>query len=334
MNKPPFFITERITNLAAQIAERIGKIQGSGEYGRDLHLRKANRLRSIHSSTAIEGNTLSLEQVTDIINGKRLAGNPREIREIQNAYGAYEKMLKFNPFDVKDFLTAHKLLTADLITESGAFRSGDVGVFSGKEVVHIGARPAFVPLLVKELFDWAKTSDIHPLIKSSAVHFEIEFIHPFADGNGRIGRLWQTLILSRWHEIFAWIPTETIVYKNQAEYYRVLGDAEKTADSTEFIEFMLKAIADALSELPINKITDIFPDIITDKLSKAELEFLRGIAGFLENNGEIDNYRAQSLTGKSAESAKKYFAALVKAGALTATGANKGRKYQLISRKP
>lgn len=329
MKKPPFTITEKITNLVAQIAEQIGKIQGSGEYSRNLHLRKVNRLRSIQSSTAIEGNRLSLGQISDVIDGKRIIGNPREIREVKNAYEAYENMLKLDPFNTKDFLTAHQLLTADLVNESGKFRSGDIGVFSGKKVVHFGAKPEFVPELIKDLFDWAKKSDIHPLIKSSVVHFEIEFIHPFADGNGRIGRLWQTLVLTAWHELFAWIPTETIVYKNQSEYYRVLSDAEKTADSTEFIEFMLAAIAETLSELPVNKITDIIPEILTDKLSKAELEFLRGIVGFLENNIEIDNYRAQLLTNKSPESVKKYFAALMGAGILTATGANKGRKYKL-----
>jgi len=332
MNNPPFTITEKITNLVAQIAEKVGRIQGSGEYGRNLHLRKVNRLRSIQSSTAIEGNTLSIEQVTDIIDGRRIAGNPREIREVRNAYNAYENMLKFNPFSVNDFLAVHELLTADLVTESGIFRAGDVGVVSGGKVVHLGARPEFVPALVKDLFEWAETSNVHPLIKSSVIHFEIEFIHPFADGNGRIGRLWQTLVLSRWHEIFAWIPTETMVYRNQAEYYRVLGSAEKTADSTEFIEFMLETIVEALNELPISKITDIFPDIITDKLSKTEMEFLRLIAGYLENNGEIDNYRAQFLTGKSAESAKKHLASLTRAGVLIAVGSNKGRKYRLAAR--
>jgi len=329
MKKPPFTITTKVTNLVAKIAEQIGKIQGSGEYSRNLHLRKVNRLRSIQSSTAIEGNTLSLAQITDIIDGRRILGNPREIKEVRNAYGAYENMLKFNPFKTKDFLTAHKLLTDGLIEEAGKFRAGNVGVFSGKNMVHLGAKPEFVPRLVKDLFDWAKKSDIHPLIKSSVVHFEIEFIHPFADGNGRIGRLWQTLVLASWHELFAWIPTETIVYQHQAEYYRILGEAEKTADSTEFIEFMLEAIMEALSELPINKITDIIPDIITDKLSKAELEFLRSIIGFLENNLEIDNYRAQLLTNKSAESVKKYFAVLAEVGILTTVGTNKGRKYKL-----
>ena len=277
MKKPPFTITGEIINLVARIAEQVGTIQGSGEYSRNLHLRKVNRLRSIQSSTAIEGNTLTLEQITAVINGKRILGNPREIKEVQNAYEAYESMLKFDPFKIKDFLAAHQLLTADLMKEAGKFRSGDVGIFSGKKVVHLGARPEFVPSLVDDLFNWAKKSDAHPLIKSSVVHFEIEFIHPFADGNGRIGRLWQTLVLAGWHELFAWIPTETIIYQNQADYYHVLGNAEKTADSTEFIVFMLEVIAAALSELPISKITDIIPDKFTDKLTKSELEFLRSI---------------------------------------------------------
>ena len=329
MDQPSFNITEKITNLVAQIAEQIGKIQGAGEYDRNLRLRRVNRLRSIQSSTAIEGNTLSLAQITDVINGRRIVGNPREIKEVKNAYDAYENMLKFNPFKIVDFLAAHKLLTAGLVTESGQFRSGNVGVFSGSKVIHLGARPEFVSRLIKDLFNWAQKSDIHPLIKSSVLHFEIEFIHPFADGNGRIGRLWQTLVLSRWHKIFAWVPIETIIHENQTKYYRVLGNAEKTANSTEFIEFMLNSIAKALDELPANKITDIIPDKITDKLSKTELEFLKSIAGFLENNGAIDNYRAQLLTNKSAESVKKYFTVLVQAGIVTAIGVNKGRKYKL-----
>jgi Fic family protein len=331
LKKPPYSITEKINSLVGRIAEHIGKVQGSGEYGRNLRLRKVNRLRSIQSSTAIEGNTLSLEQVTDIITCKRVIGNPREIREVQNAYGAYERIMDLDPLSVQDFLDAHKLITADLVAESGLFRSGDVGVFSGNTVVHLGAKPEYVAGLVKDLFGWAGTRDAHPLITSSVIHFEIEFIHPFADGNGRIGRLWQTLVLSKWYAIFAWLPIETIVYANQAEYYAVLGRAETAADSTEFIEFMLESIAQALLELPVGKITDILPEKIIAKLSKTELEFLRGIIGFLENNGEIDNYRAQLLTNKSAGSVKKYFAALSAAGVLIPHGATKARKYTLAA---
>ncbi|MDR0942747.1 MAG: Fic family protein [Holosporales bacterium] len=329
MKKPPFSITEKITNLVGQISERIGEIQGAGEYNRNLRLRKINRIRSIQSSTAIEGNTLSMKQVSDIVDGKRIIGNPREIKEIKNAYNSYENMLKFNPFKVGDFLTAHKLITADLITKPGQFRTENVGVFAGKELVHLGAKPEFVPDLIKDLLDWGKSSDVHPLIKSSVIHFEIEFIHPFVDGNGRIGRLWQTLILAKRREIFAWIPVETIVYERQQEYYRILGNAEKTADSTEFIEFMLEAIDKSLNELPTDKSTDIIPDKLTDNLAKGETEFLKSIIGFIKNNETIDNYRAQLLTNKSAESVKKYFAALIKAGILIATGKNKGRKYKL-----
>jgi Fic family protein len=327
MNKPSFSITEKITNLAAQIAEQIGKIQASGAYESNLRLRKINRLRSIQSSTAIEGNTLSLEQISDVINGKRIIGAPLEIKEVKNAYDTYERILEFNPFNVADFLSAHRLMTNGLVSEAGCFRSGGVGVFSSGKIVHLGAKYEFVPKLIKELFDWAKQSDVHPLIKSCVMHFEIEFIHPFTDGNGRMGRFWQTLVLSRWRKVFAWIPIETIVHKNQQKYYDALGNAEYTADSTEFIEFMLGVIVEAIDELPI--ITDKVTNKITDKLTRGELEFLENIIGFLQNSDTIDNYRAHILTGKSAESVKKYFAALVSAGVLEATGSNKGRKYKL-----
>jgi Fic family protein len=177
---------------------------------------------------------------------------------------------------------------------------------------------------------WAKKTDIHPLIKSSILHFEIEFIHPFIDGNGRIGRLWQTLILSKWNELFAWLPVETVVYENQQGYYDVLAISQKSGNSEHFIEFMLNAILQALEELPIRKITDIFTDIITDKLSKTELEFLEQIAAYLDKNGEITNYRAQLLTNKSDISVKKYFAKFVEIGLLQVEGKNKGRKYKII----
>jgi Fic family protein len=335
MTKPPYSITETIANRLGEIAERIGRIHGSGEYGRDLHLRKANRLRSIQSSTAIEGNTLTLEQITDVINGKPIIGNPREIREVKNAYDAYERILDLNPFRVEDFLTAHRLMTTDLVSEAGKFRGGNVGVFSGSEIVHLGARPEYIPNLISDLFDWGNHSDTHPLIKSSVMHFEIEFIHPFADGNGRMGRLWQTLVLSKWYEIFAWIPIETIVYENQAEYYAVLNRAEKTADSTEFIEFMLDAISRTITKILERQNTELFTELLTDKntvLSKTEKAFFYNIMQFLEENNEIDNYKAQLLTNKSAVSVKKYFASLVKAGILSAHGATKARKYRLIKK--
>ena len=216
-------------------------------------------------------------------------------------------------------------MTADLVKDAGNFRSKSVGVFAGTQIVHAGASYQFVPQLITDLFSWAKKTDVHPLIKSSIIHFEIEFIHPFMDGNGRMGRLWQTLLLYKWDELFAWLPVETVVYKNQQDYYDALKISGETADSGVFIEFMLNAILQALEELSARKITDIF----TDKLSKAELEFLEQIAGYLDKNGEITNYRAQLLTNKSDISVKKYFARFVEFGLLEVEGKNKGRKYRI-----
>jgi Fic family protein len=327
-NIPVYTISAKTIDLVARIAEKLGELRTSGEYNRNLRLRKINRLRSIQSSLAIENNTLSLEQVTDIIDGKKVLGFPHEIQEVKNAHQAYEYLFKYDPYQVKDFLKAHKLMTAGLVKDAGHFRSHGVGVFEGARLIHAGAGYQFVPQLIADLFAWAKKSDMHPLIKSSVVHFEIEFIHPFMDGNGRIGRLWQTLILSRWNELFAWLPLETIVHENQREYYDALRAAGKTAGSEVFIEFMLNAVLRALEELPCGKITDIFTDINTDKLSKAELEFLEQIAAYLYKNGEITNYRARQLTNKSDISVKKYLAKFAEIGLLQIEGKNKGRKYR------
>jgi Fic family protein len=333
MNTPVYTISTKAIDLVAEIAEKIGELKGSGEYSRNFRLRKINRLRSIQSSLAIENNTLSLGQVTDIIEGKRILGLPHEIQEVKNAYQAYEYLLAYDPYKVKDFLKVHQFMTAKLVKDYGHFRSQGVGVFEGKKLIHAGANYQFIPQLMTDLFAWAKKAKIHPLIKSSVVHFEIEFIHPFMDGNGRIGRLWQTLILSKWNELFAWLPVETVVYENQQEYYAALATSQKTGDSESFIEFMLNAILQALEELPVRKIADIFTDINTDKLTKTELEFLEQIAGYLDKNGEITNYRAQLLTNKSDNSVKKYLAKYVEAGFLKVEGKNKGRKYLMNKRK-
>ncbi|MDR0823482.1 MAG: Fic family protein [Prevotella sp.] len=329
MNTPVYTISAKAIDLVARIAEKVGELKGSGVYSRNLRLRRINRLRSIQSSLAIENNTLTLGQVTDIIEGKRVLGLPHEIQEVKNAYQAYEHLLEYDPFKVKDFLKAHQFMTSELVKEAGHFRSQGIGVFEGIKLIHAGANYQFVPGLITDLFAWAKKSDAHPLIKSSILHFEIEFIHPFIDGNGRIGRLWQTLVLSRWNELFAWLPVETVVYENQQGYYDALETAQKAGDSEIFIEFMLNVILQALEELPNRKITDIFTDINTDKLSKTELEFLEQIAGYLDKNGEITNYRAQLLTNKSDVSVKKYFAKFVEIGILKVEGKNKGRKYMI-----
>lgn len=213
-----------------------------------LRLRKLNRILSIHASTAIEGNRLTLGQVTDVVNGVPVWGPPKDIREVQNAWDAYNGMERYDPWAVDDLLEAHRLLTEALIGESGRFRSVPVAVVRGDgTVLHHGSPAAEVPALVAGLLRWGKTSEAHPLIKSSAVHYGIEYIHPFRDGNGRIGRLWQTLILSTWSPLFTWMPIETLVHHNQALYYKSLQDSHTGAvDCRPFIDFMLDAIANSL----------------------------------------------------------------------------------------
>jgi len=246
---PPYSITDAIVHLVAEISEQVGAITVKSGTAASPQLRRENQIRSIHSSLAIENNSLSLEQVTDIINGKRVLGAANEIREVKNAFEAYNLLFTFDPYSIEDMLKAHKVLTAGLTKEAGLFRSGGVGVFAGEKLVHMAPLASVVPELMSKLIKWIKTSDLHPLFKSCVFHYEFEFIHPFADGNGRMGRMWQTLLLSRWKTVFAWLPMETLIRRRQQEYYDVLAVADKAADSTAFIEFMLRVIRDALGEL-------------------------------------------------------------------------------------
>lgn len=246
MDKPSYTITEKAADYLAKIVEIATRLEFGTNFKRDIKLHRKNRVRSIYSSLAIEGNSLSLGEVTDVIEGKLIAGQQAEIKEVKNAYEAYDKIMTFDPYSVNDFLTAHKLMTDGLVEESGMFRDGDVAVFDGDVVVHLGARPQFVPQLIGDLFTWAKKSELHPVLKSAIVHCEIETIHPFADGNGRLGRLWQTLMLAKWNDIFAWIPMESVVFEKRPQYYQILGEAQRANDSSRFIEFALSAILGTL----------------------------------------------------------------------------------------
>ena len=246
---PPYQITDTVIHLIAEISEQVGVVAIKSEAAANPLLRKDNQIKTIHSSLAIENNSLSLEQVTDVINGKRILGAPNEIREVKNAYEAYKLLLSMNPFDVSDLLKAHKLLMSDLTKEAGRFRSGGVGVFAGEKLIHMAPPSNIVPKLMSDLFTWVQTTTAHPLIKSSVFHYEFEFIHPFSDGNGRMGRMWQTLLLSQWKPVFGWLPVETLIRERQNEYYEMLAVADKAANSTAFVEFMLTIIRDALREM-------------------------------------------------------------------------------------
>jgi Fic family protein len=247
-NKPPYTITEKAADYLAKIVETVTRLEFGTEFKRDIKLHRENRLRTIHSSLAIEGNTLTLGEVTAVIEGKAVAGGQAEIKEVKNAYEAYDKIMTFDPYAIKDFLKAHKLMTQGLVEESGRFRSGDVGVFAGNVAVHIGARPQFVPQLMEDLFAWAKASELHPVLKSAILHYEIETVHPFADGNGRMGRLWQTLLLAKWNVLFAWIPMESVLHRNRPQYYQAISDSRKINDSSVFIEFTLSALHEIITE--------------------------------------------------------------------------------------
>lgn len=249
--KPPFHTTDRITNLVAAISEQIGRIKVLSHGNLNPHLRKENRIRTIHSSLAIEQNSLSLEQVTAIVDGKRVLGNPNEIREVRNAYDTYNMMLSLDPYAVKDLLKAHRMMMEGLIPENGRFRSGGVGVFAGDVVVHMAPPARLVPGEIQDLFEWYKTSEMHPLIRSSIFHYEFEFIHPFADGNGRMGRMWHSLLLSKWNEIFYWLPIEELIRSRQQEYYNALGASNRESDSSAFVELMLEIILDTLRETTV-----------------------------------------------------------------------------------
>lgn len=329
MNKPPFELNEKILNLVTTITEKLTRLELNLDIKKNLHLRNASKIKSVNSSCAIEANSLSEEEVVDVINGKTVLATQKEITEIKNAYNAYIAMEDYNPYDIKSFLNAHKLITNDLIDESGKFRTGYVGVVDGGKVIHIGANPDHVPKLVEELFSWAKSSELNPLIKSSIIHFEIEFIHPFKDGNGRIGRLWQSLILYKYNKIFEYLPIETLVFENQQKYYDALSESEKDANSTKFIEFMLDIILQTIDKFDATNSPNKIKEDYINNLSKKEREILEKLTIYFEKNKLIDNQTAAYLLNKSNVNVRKYFKKFVDNDLLIAIGNNKGRKYKL-----
>lgn len=266
--KPVYTITPVMLGLIGEIGEWIGRLLVVSDKTFTPRLRRANRIRTIHASLSIENNTLSLEQVTAVINGKRVLGLPREIQEVRNAFAAYDHMDDWLPTSVDDLLSAHGILMAGLTDDAGGFRRGGVGVFRGEQVVHMAPPADRVPLLIHDLLDWLKTTKEPPLISSCVFHYEFEFIHPFSDGNGRMGRLWQTLILSRWKPLMAYLPVETIIYNRQDEYYRMLERSDNQADATPFIEFLLEAIKDAIEEA-------ISGDQVSDQVSDQVIRLLK-----------------------------------------------------------
>jgi Fic family protein len=245
--QPPYTITPEILNRVASISEAIGRLAVLTDQARALRLRRINRIRTIHGSLAIEGNTLSEAQITAILEGKRVIAPPREVQEVKNALAAYDRFDTWKPSSEKDLLEAHRILMSGLIDEAGVYRHGGVDVMAGQQVIHMAPPADRVPHLMADLFAWLVATDAHPLIASSVFHYEFEFIHPFADGNGRMGRLWQSLILTRWNPLFADIPVESLIFEHQPEYYQAIQESTQKTDSAPFIAFMLRMILDTVT---------------------------------------------------------------------------------------
>jgi Fic family protein len=251
--KPPYKITTRILELIASISEKIGEINAAYLFKPPAELRKKNRIKTIHSSLEIEGNSLSLDQVTAILDNKRIIAPEKDIAEVKNALKAYENLKNYNPTSLTSFCSAHETLMHGLIENPGKIRSKSVGIIKGTTITHIAPPGDIVKSLVKNLFDYLKKEKDLILIKNCVFHYEIEFIHPFMDGNGRIGRLWQTVILRQYSPVFEFLPIESLIKARQSEYYKILGESDNKGDSTGFIEFMLQIINESLEELLTNQ---------------------------------------------------------------------------------
>lgn len=258
---PSYSITEKMLRLVSEISEKVGKISGHNERISEVHLRRNNRIRSIHASLKIEANSLSLSDVRDVLNGHLVMGNRKEIQEVKNAYAAYDMIPEIDPFSIDDLKKLHGIMTYGTVDESGEFRKGNEGVFSGDRCIFIAPPPELVPRLVEDLLEWMNQNSeiVHPLIMSAVFHYEFVFIHPFSDGNGRMARLWHTVILSRWKKEFEYIPLESQIEKYQQEYYGSIEKCHVNGNSNVFIEFMLEMI------------NQIFDDVIEQSVNNASV---------------------------------------------------------------
>ncbi|GLO45368.1 hypothetical protein PPUN109347_19650 [Pseudomonas putida] len=262
--QPPLTVTPRILALVAEISEQVGLLTAYRDAALTPQLRRGNRIRTIQASLAIENNTLSVEQVTALLDGKRVLGLPREIQEVRNAFATYDAMPGWRAESQGDLLTAHGMLMHGLIDDAGRFRRGGVGIYRGARLLHMAPPASRVATLVQDLLHWLANNDWHPLITSCVFHYEFEFIHPFADGNGRMGRLWQTLLLSQWRPVLAYLPVETVIREQQDAYYGALAAADQAAEATPFVEYMLEALLRALIEA---EESDQVTDQVTDQVA-------------------------------------------------------------------
>lgn len=272
--KPPYVITDKILSLVASISEKIGEINATHLYKPATELRKKNRIKTIQSSLEIEGNTLSEEQITALLENKRVIAPQKDILEVQNAIKVYDQLSKFNPYRLRDLEKAHSILMKGLIDNAGKLRTSNVGIVKGSKVEHIAPNGSIVMGLMNNLFEYLKKDKELLLIKSCVFHYEFEFIHPFLDGNGRMGRLWQTLILMQQYPVFEYLPVESLIKQKQREYYKKLSESDKKGESTPFIEFMLEILLESLKDITKNQAITLYAEdrirLFKEKIGKSK----------------------------------------------------------------
>lgn len=323
MYKPPFTVSSKAINLIAEISSQIERYTINMEQGDLLKLRRANRIKTIHSSLAIEGNNLSEGEVQAILNGKKVVAPLKEIQEVRNAIKTYELFSKLNPFSVQDLLLAHKTMMSGLIDQPGKFRKGGVGVFEGNKPIHIAPAAERVKTLIDDLFNWLKKADDHLLIRSCVFHYELVFIHPFVDGNGRIGRLWQSLILGQLNPVFEHLPVENIVYANQKAYYQAINKSSNLGNSSPFIDYMLEEILSALlcHQGKSNEET------LDEKGLNTQQD---KILGYLRANRHLSAAKIAEEAGISARQAERILSDLKKKGIILRVGANRNGYWEIV----
>jgi Fic family protein len=327
---PPFTITSKIVNLIAKISEQVGALNASA-LNSSPYLRKQNRIKTIAGTLAIEGNGITEEQITAIIEGQKVLGSARELAEVVGAIAAYDALPNLQPHKNEDLLKAHGLMMSQILADAGKFRNKAVGIHKGGKLHHVAPPAHQVSGLMADLNAWLKQSKDHPLITSSVFHYEFEFIHPFTDGNGRLGRLWQTLILSKWHPLFLALPLESVIKDNQKKYYQALEQADKEASSTAFISFMLSAISKTLAQnsqknasinasqnAPINNTKHKTPD---------------AILMLIKDNPQITRKQIADALNKDLRTIGRSIAKLQEAGKLERIGSNKAGHWQITINK-
>ena len=323
---PPLTLTPALLSQVAAIAEALGRWSARQDAQPSPRLRRENRIHTIQASLAIEQNSLSLEQVTALFDGQRVIGPARDIQEVRNAITAYEMLPRWEPANRQHLLEAHGLLMAGLIDVPGRFRSGGVGIYRGDQLVHMAPPASRVPALVGELLAWLASSDWHPLIVSCVAHYELEFIHPFADGNGRLGRLWQTLILSRWNALLAWLPIEEVIRSRQQGYYESLGQADRQGDLEPFVAYQLEAIHDALrSEISSEKGSEISSEIGATPGTAIDALILRDLTA----EPTLSARRLAERHQISQRAVEKHLAALQQQGRLLRHGSPRSGSWQV-----